>query len=169
MEEINEENKEEQKIKAEGKSKIPLPETYGDDHLCFPIIRTKATLSRKFKSKGVDKIITFEKLPENGKPDNFYLVKMENSSYRKCIWLSRSLLQDMATQKLRNFEKILPKSYSEYNNKKEIIPPSYLEIQRILHAKRSSRFLVKWKGLLYDESTWENVKKHFFSLRDSFF
>jgi len=107
-----------------------------------------------------------------------YFVKFKNFSYLHCDWKSRDELfstDKRIDQKIKRFK--LKKSQqpqfdwdenggSLYNNEDdELFNPDYTEVDRVLDVFdiedpsnkeiKTRYFLIKWKALPYDESTWE--------------
>jgi len=119
-----------------------------DKNLKFPVMPRSA-----YQDQLVEKIFISKSHPT--KSTKMYLVKWEEFSYRKCVWIDQKLLGDIATQKLRNFDRGSKIS----DIPKDSIKPSYLEVHRILAQKGKGtnvQYYVLWKNLEYDGCTWEN-------------
>ncbi|RIB13901.1 P-loop containing nucleoside triphosphate hydrolase protein [Gigaspora rosea] len=102
------------------------------------------------------------------------LVKFKDLSYRKVEWVPGYWLMNVSILKYRNFVKTRPVPLSE----EEVIPREWLKIHRVLDVEYSNnktlreklssrrsgsgaetmkRAFIKWKGLKYSESTWEDI------------
>ena len=138
-------------------------EEFGDDHLKFPFLNSKKLIKRIYPSSNVDKILTWMSKGSD-KDTNLYLVKFEKYSYRKCCWIPHVILKEFAAQKLRNFDRQENPSYNDISDKRDILPTAYLEIDHIIAQKQKQNqtmFLTVWKGVPYDEATWEKVILYF--------
>ncbi|CAG8456212.1 5567_t:CDS:10 [Dentiscutata erythropus] len=102
------------------------------------------------------------------------LVKFKDRSYRKVEWVPGYWLMNVSVLKYRYFVKTRPVPLSE----EEVIPREWLKIHRVLDVEYSNnktlreklssrksgagvetmkRAFIKWKGLRYIESTWEDI------------
>ncbi|KAH7617240.1 putative Chromodomain-helicase-DNA-binding protein 7 [Nannochloris sp. 'desiccata'] len=90
-------------------------------------------------------------------------VKITGWSFRRARWIPRSVLVAAGrAQLVRNFEKKAVDGFIDpYGDLVNGIHPSWLEVDRILAAKETSRlgqrYLVKWRGLGHSEATWERA------------
>ena len=120
----------------------------------FPVYRDPSIFKNKIGLNQVEKILTWYSDNLNDVSKRIYLVKWENICYRKCAWISRSILADIATQKLRNYDKT--ESPCCNLDDQEIFSPAYLQVQHIIASKpNKSQYLVKWRNTGYEECTWE--------------
>ena len=98
--------------------------------------------------------------------DQFYC-KMKGFSHRQCDWLTEEEVIDIGGQKkMKNFldknRLFLPLLEEPEDEEADDIffDPQWLEVDRIIAEDEDfeagqSLFLVKWKGLQYDQCTWE--------------
>ncbi|KAH7441097.1 hypothetical protein KP509_03G025400 [Ceratopteris richardii] len=108
----------------------------------------------------VEKILSVKK-KEMDSP--IYCVKLSDKSYRNAVYVNESLLTKCYPQLLRHFWRRLTDLGREEGNviEKEGSPafnPAYVRVDRIIASEQRGRkrlFLVKWQGLSYSESTWE--------------
>jgi chromodomain-helicase-DNA-binding protein 7 len=91
-----------------------------------------------------------------------FLVKYKNMSYLHVAWIDRVTLEaDKTTrQKLLNYEK----KFGNLSQEDEYFDPDYLQVDRIVakaekvfNGRTKISYLVKWKSLPYEETTWEDA------------
>ena len=91
-----------------------------------------------------------------------FLVKFFKQSYLKVRWYNRVQLQALgASAKVDNWiKKHGAYESDEEGDEKEYFNPMYTEVDRVVSVKDGEKgevALVKWKGLPYDECTWEDM------------
>ncbi|ESO06310.1 hypothetical protein HELRODRAFT_149039, partial [Helobdella robusta] len=101
--------------------------------------------------------------------EEFY-VKYKNFSYLHCEWRTASELEvgDIRVwQKIKRFKIKQQSSFFEQLEDDDYFNPDYVEVDRILDSSTIvnpdtnqpiTHYLIKWRGLGYDESTWESEK-----------
>ena len=111
---------------------------------------------------GVERILWSRKATD-GSGDVELFVKVAGWSYRRAAWISKSLVIAAGRQQLvRNFEKKAADGFVDpYGDLIDGVHPNWLEVDRVIAAKETSRlglrYLVKWRGLGYSETTWESA------------
>lgn len=109
----------------------------------------------------VERILALRK--EKSSQETELFVKISGWSFRRARWVPRSVLVAAGrAQLVRNFEKkAVDGSIDPYGDLVDGIHPTWLEVDRILLAKDTSRlgqrYLVKWRGLGHSEATWERA------------
>lgn len=89
-----------------------------------------------------------------------YFIKFKDRAYIHCKWLPRSVVEQIENGelRLRRFhQKFTVQSFVGIDES-ELFNQSYLEVERIIDSKvvyRQRYYLVKWKMLPYEDSTWE--------------
>ena len=110
----------------------------------------------------VERILALRK-EEGSNGETELYVKLNGWSFRRARWISRSVLVAAGrAQLVRNFEKkAVDGSIDPYGDLINGVHPTWLQIDRILTAKETSRlgqrYLVKWRGLGHSEATWEHA------------
>ena len=122
---------------------------------------------------GVDKIMDVYnyqdgELTDLKKLNNYYLVKFKDISYLHSCWINYTMMKELSIQKMKNFENRMEneevEDIIEINNLFHGIDLEHIEVDRIIDkkiGKKSSgnlldiKYLVKWKGMFYEDSTWE--------------
>eukprot|EP01114_Cavostelium_apophysatum_P015128 TRINITY_DN4061_c0_g1_i1.p1 TRINITY_DN4061_c0_g1~~TRINITY_DN4061_c0_g1_i1.p1 ORF type:complete len:2056 (-),score=800.22 TRINITY_DN4061_c0_g1_i1:68-6235(-) len=130
------------------------------------------------REKAIEKILGDRpKKSEDPKaPQEFeYFVKWKDTSYLHCEWVSTAVILEEKGGKNRlnrwNQKKAPPVPTASnpnplFNTSTEVVeeyfPPEYCEVEKILatkqvlkNGKSITKYLVKWAGLGYAESTWE--------------
>jgi hypothetical protein len=106
-------------------------------------------------NEAIDEILTFRKADEGFLEDEF-LVKFQNWSYRKCFWVLESWLNWKNSMKLNRFKKDDPAPLAD----EDVVQIEWCHVDRILFEKTfdsaPARYLVKWRGLGFDQVTWED-------------
>ena len=105
-----------------------------------------------------------------------YLVKWKDRGYKHCSWLDLRVLQAMEKPGIKSgltrFHKKFPDALQSSSSSQVVedaddgslvqledgqhFNPDYLLVHRIISRKGDS-YLVKWKGLGYEEATWESA------------
>ena len=80
-----------------------------------------------------------------------YLVKLNESSYRDAVWVSKRELERAAYHRLRAY---LTKGAPSLFDGQSGLKSEYLRAERVLD-RREGKVLVKWRGLDYTQATWE--------------
>ncbi|KAJ8302947.1 hypothetical protein KUTeg_019343 [Tegillarca granosa] len=97
-----------------------------------------------------------------------FFVKYKNYSYLHCEWkTAEELERDKRIQsKIKRFKmkKLSTNNYFAELDDEELFNPDYVEVDRVLDVsvtfdptttEEVTHFLVKWRGLPYEDSTWE--------------
>lgn len=117
--------------------------------------------SNESREPGIEKIMSHR--VRAGK-DEFY-VKFHNLAYIHCEWVSRDEIaaESGGASRISRFLN-KPLSYHHFDDK-NIFNPEFTQIDRIVHGwnhpdpdnerKTTTSYLVKWRGLPIDQSTWE--------------
>jgi len=111
--------------------------------------------------------ILSHRVSEEGEEE--FLVKFKGLSFLHVDWISREEMLE-AKMGLSRVKKFLAKPLSEHHyDDRHPFNPDYTQIDRIVYGWDhptlgdpklwSSSYLVKWKGLAYDETTWEKVEE----------
>ncbi|KAK3608042.1 hypothetical protein CHS0354_031028 [Potamilus streckersoni] len=110
-----------------------------------------------------------EEVPMDEEPDveEFY-VKYKNFSYLHCEWkTAKELEKDKRIHmKIKRFKmkRLQANNYFTEMDEDELFNPDYVEVERVLEVSVTedpstgetvTHFLVKWRGLPYEDSTWE--------------
>lgn len=109
---------------------------------------------------GLERILWSHKATD-GSGEVELFVKVAGWSYRRAVWVPRSVIVAGGRQQLvRNFEKKASEgAIDPYGDLIDGVHPNWLEIDRVIASKETSRLglrhLVKWRGLGYSEATWE--------------
>lgn len=116
---------------------------------------------QQFKTETIEKILAWKPNREFPADESktYFLVKWEGRPYRMCTWVPKSVLHLKNKQKLKVFER-MDYDMVESNNLADIIDTQYLKFNRIIAKttkKDKTYYLLKWKGLGYDQCTWELV------------
>lgn len=97
-----------------------------------------------------------------------YFVKMANESYRHCKWLNEEEILALNGRNLlnkfkRTVQQVGLKQMIECDSIDMLMLPDkigystdFCEIDRIIAKNEEGKYLVLWKGLDYDEATWED-------------
>lgn len=135
---------------------------------------TKETVETEEKSAEVKTEVKSE-VPEvkEEKPEPVYveveefLVKYRNFSYLHCEWRTEEELlkgDKRVSNKIRRFQQKQAQQFNIFENLEEDpFNPDFVEVDRILDASehtdeegnKNKHYLVKWKSLAYEDSTWE--------------
>jgi hypothetical protein len=84
-----------------------------------------------------------------------YYIKWKKKSFLQCTWVVESRLKQIASQKLRNFIKYIEQNEIS-EDPKELVKEEWCIIDRVIAQQANQDlFLVKWKGLPYEQCTWE--------------
>ncbi|XP_038070305.1 chromodomain-helicase-DNA-binding protein 8-like isoform X2 [Patiria miniata] len=128
---------------------------------------SEANLVEKILSSRVIKKPQLPGEAQVGETEEFF-VKYKNFSYLHCEWATFDKLQkgdQRIHQKIKRFrakQRIRPSFFSEPED--EMFNPDYTQVDRILDVavtedpdtkEKDTHYLVKWRGLPYEESTWE--------------
>ena len=111
------------------------------------------------------------------RPRREFFVHLEGKSYWKCLWVGEDQMKVFHTTMLRKYlqneeleevpaTEVEDCTVEEFDNDSSIlslkffrfgVKPEWLQVQRIINAResRSCHYLVKWKGLGYDQLSWE--------------
>ena len=116
--------------------------------------------------------------PAASAPRTEYYVKWRDRSYLHCAWVDRRVL--LVMNEAVNGR--IPAAITRFNNKNrslataapsvveeedgsvvqleegQLFNPDYLQVHRIISRRGNNEYLVKWKGLGYEEATWESVE-----------
>lgn len=96
-----------------------------------------------------------------------YLVKYRNFSYLHCEWRTEEELlkgDKRVSNKIRRFQQKQAQQYNIFENlEDDPFNPDFVEVDRILDmsehtdddGNKVKHYLVKWKSLAYEDSTWE--------------
>lgn len=96
-----------------------------------------------------------------------FLVKYRNFSYLHCEWRTEEELlkgDKRVSNKIRRFQQKQAQQFNIFENLEEDpFNPDFVEVDRILDASehtdeegnKNKHYLVKWKSLAYEDSTWE--------------
>ncbi|KAL3860710.1 hypothetical protein ACJMK2_010796 [Sinanodonta woodiana] len=110
-----------------------------------------------------------EEVPMDEEPDveEFY-VKYKNFSYLHCEWkTAKELEKDKRIHmKIKRYKmkKLQANNYFTEMDEDELFNPDYVEVERVLEVSVTedpatgetvTHYLVKWRGLPYEDSTWE--------------
>lgn len=120
-----------------------------------------------------EKVEAAPKPKKNKKPPRMieveeYYVKYKNFSYLHCEWRTEEELlrgDKRVTQKLKRFHQKRAQAANMFEFLEEdLYNPDYVEVDRVLDkvehtdaatGKTTRNYLVKWKSLAYEDSTWE--------------
>lgn len=109
-----------------------------------------------YYGENVEEILTSRKGDQSNSEDE-YLVKFQNWSFRKCFWIPESWLNWKNSIKLNRFKKEDPIPLAD----EDVVQVDWCHVDRILHEKTSdsspARYLIKWRGLGFDQVTWEDA------------
>ncbi|EFJ48862.1 hypothetical protein VOLCADRAFT_117484, partial [Volvox carteri f. nagariensis] len=106
------------------------------------------------KHKGpVERILSYDSAKDK------YLVKLKDVSYRHTTYVTQSHLEKFKPNLLRSFQ-----------NREEAVEveAEWLQVDRVIAARtvstpgrqgKSRQLLIKWRGLEYSDSTWENEEE----------
>ncbi|KAL2651736.1 hypothetical protein R1flu_019864 [Riccia fluitans] len=117
--------------------------------------------------RSVDKVEKILAVRNRSSGEPVYCVKMLGKSYRCVVNVTEAQLLKHSAQLLRGFNKKLDllRRVDGHLGDHETYPafsPHFLAIDRIIGEEKSNRFkkyLVKWCGLPYSESTWERAEE----------
>lgn len=96
-----------------------------------------------------------------------FLVKYRNFSYLHCEWRTEEELlkgDKRVSNKIRRFQQKQAQQFNIFENLEEDpFNPDFVEVDRILdvsehtddEGNKNKHYLVKWKSLAYEDSTWE--------------
>ncbi|XP_052817121.1 chromodomain-helicase-DNA-binding protein 8-like isoform X4 [Mya arenaria] len=94
-----------------------------------------------------------------------YFVKYKNFSYLHCEWRTEAEIQDKRIQgKIKRYRQKKQQAVDVYDDEEELFNPDYVEVDRVLEESKvidpitqeeSTHYLVKWRSLAYEDSTWE--------------
>ncbi|XP_053402464.1 chromodomain-helicase-DNA-binding protein 8-like isoform X5 [Mercenaria mercenaria] len=94
-----------------------------------------------------------------------FFVKYKNFSYLHCEWRTEAEIRDKRIQgKIKRFKMKQLTSNDVFNMDDEFFNPDYMEVDRVLEESHTidpnsqeevTHFLVKWRSLPYEDSTWE--------------
>ncbi|EAY05467.1 Type III restriction enzyme, res subunit family protein [Trichomonas vaginalis G3] len=97
-----------------------------------------------------------------------YFIKMANESYRHCKWLNEEEIMALGGKNLLNkykkkVQQVGLKQMVECDSQdmlmlpeKEIYNIDFCEIDKIIAQNEEGKYLVLWKGLNYNDCTWED-------------
>lgn len=96
-----------------------------------------------------------------------FFVKYRNFSYLHCEWRTEDELlkgDKRVSNKIRRFQQKQQQQFNIFENiEEDPFNPDFVEVDRILDAsehtdddgRKAKHYLVKWKSLAYEDSTWE--------------
>ncbi|XP_022082169.1 chromodomain-helicase-DNA-binding protein 8-like [Acanthaster planci] len=128
---------------------------------------SEANLVEKILSSRISKKPQLPGEAQVGEIEEFY-VKYRNFSYLHCEWATFDKLQrgdQRIHQKIKRFrakQRAQPSFFTEPDD--EMFNPDYIQVDRILDVavtedpdtkEKVTHYLVKWRSLPYEESTWE--------------
>eukprot|EP00667_Euglena_gracilis_P000178 EG_transcript_178 len=95
---------------------------------------------------------------------DLFLVKFVRQSYLKVKWYNRAQLDALgASTKVENWLKRHTAYDSDEDpDEKEYFSPAFTEVERVVRVEdgpAGRRMLVKWRGLSYEECTWESPQE----------